>query len=85
MLDSPPPVTDDSYSEHNVCISKVLHEHAEAEQLAAVGRLRDLHKAGPNDIVDVEVTFDGTWSKCGHILPNMMSVLCLGSPESVRM
>lgn len=66
VLDLPPPVTDNSYSDHNVYISKVLHEHAEAEQLAAVGRLRDLHKAGPNDIVDVEVTFDGTWSKRGH-------------------
>lgn len=69
VLDLPPPVTDNSYSDHNVHICGVLRKHAEAEQLAAVGRLRHMHKAGPNDIVDVEVTFDGTWSKRGFTAP----------------
>ena len=65
ILDLPPPVADSSYSDHNKEICGVMAKHAESEQKAAVSRLREACGAEPDDIVDVTVTFDGTWSKRG--------------------
>ena len=65
MLDLPPPVTEKSYSEHNKQICDILSKHAEAELLGAVTRLREACGIGANDVADVAVTFDGTWSKRG--------------------
>ena len=66
MLDLPPPVTEKAYSKHNKHICAVLGRYAEAEQQTAVGRLREACGATPDDVLDVKVTFDGTWSKRGH-------------------
>lgn len=69
FLDLPPPVVDKAYSDHNKDICKILGGYAGNEQLAAVSRLREACGAGSGDVLDVTVTFDGTWSKRGFTAP----------------
>ena len=66
-LDLPPPITGTPYTDNTKTISAVLCRYVEAEQLAAATRLRNMCNpdAAPTDILDVTVTFDGTWSKHG--------------------
>ena len=68
LLDLPPPVVDSAYSDHNKEICQILSRFAESEKLAAVARLQEACEASPDDILDVSVTFDGTWSKRGFTL-----------------
>ena len=69
VLDLPPPVTDNSYSDHNEFICEVVGRVAREKQREAVSRLRQLYNANPDDILDVTVTVDGTWSKRGFTAP----------------
>lgn len=65
LMDLPPPVTTNSYSEHNRRLAKVSMAAAEANMQAASAVLHQLCDARPTDIIDVTVTCDGTWSKRG--------------------
>ena len=75
LLDLPPPVTVSSYVTHNKTICGVLKKYVHDEQLAAVSRLRALYNASPDTVLDVTVTYDGTWSKRGFTAPYCVGVV----------
>ena len=63
-----------SRTNNNKMICGVLKEYVHDEQLPFASRLRALYSAGPDKVLDVTVTFDGTWSKCGFTAPYCVGV-----------
>ena len=67
VMGLPPPVSSKSYSEHNNFLRKYTQEICEESFRSASAQLRQLQGAGPDDVVDVTVTCDGTWSRRGFV------------------
>ena len=65
MMDMLPPVTPTSFSEHTKVLAGFSVETASENMLAASAHLHQLHGVELTDVIDVAVTCDGTWSKCG--------------------
>ena len=63
ILDLPPPLSKNSFSEHseNICVD--LNGIIESQQLDAAANLKFLLGTQPNEILDVAVTCDCTLSK----------------------
>ena len=59
----PPPVFPKCYTEHISIIHKIAQEVCEESSRLASAPFRRLQGAGPDDVVDVTVTCDGTWSR----------------------
>ena len=66
--DGPPfSVSSKSYPEHINFLIKYMQQICEESFRSASAQLRQLQGAGPDDVVDVTVTYDGTWSRCGFV------------------
>lgn len=78
MLGMPPPVVDGTYSSYTKHIYDMAKKHAHECQLGAVARLRQKLNAGPDELLDVTVTFDGTWSKRGFVALWCRRCHCMG-------
>ena len=61
----PPPVTSKSYSTHNSILQKSVH-NVQVERSASE-QFHILQGADPGDVIDVTVTYDGTWSRRGFV------------------
>ena len=61
----PPPISPRAYSQQNVHIAEVSMECARNSMSAASARLHCLRNAGLQEIIDITVTCNGTWSKRG--------------------
>ncbi|XP_030846475.1 uncharacterized protein LOC115926119 [Strongylocentrotus purpuratus] len=71
ILGLPPPPVQQSYQRHLKNIAKAKKTAAEDQMKDAAQHLRDKAREkdpsiGPDDIVDVAVSFDGTWHRRGH-------------------
>ena len=62
----PPPLTYRAFSDYNLSINKVIQEATIESQLSASAHLHSLYDTKPNDVIDITVTCDGTWSKRGY-------------------
>ena len=67
VMGLPPPVFPKCYTEHNFIIQKFAHEVCEESSRSASAQLRRFQGADPDDVVDVTVTCDGTWSRRGFV------------------
>ena len=67
FMNTLPPVSPPCYSEHNQRILKASLAEAEASQKAAASQLHKLQGCSDGEVIDVDVTCDGTWSKRGNI------------------
>ena len=65
ILGMPPPVVDTAYGSYTEHIGEICEKHVEQCRLGAIARLRQQLKAKPDELLDVTITFDGTWSKRG--------------------
>ena len=63
VMGLPPPVSSKPYSEHNNFLIKYTQQICDESFRSASAQLRQLQGAGPNDVADVTVTFDGTSSR----------------------
>ncbi|XP_063965894.1 uncharacterized protein LOC135156738 [Lytechinus pictus] len=66
-----PPPEQRSYQRHLKCVATASDQASEEQMKEAAKRLRDKAREedpsiGPEDIVDVAVSYDGTWHKRGH-------------------
>ena len=61
----PPPLTSSAFSDYNLSINKIIQEATIESQLSAAAHLHSQYDTKPNDVIDVTVTCDGTWSKRG--------------------
>ncbi|KAJ8032104.1 hypothetical protein HOLleu_25526 [Holothuria leucospilota] len=67
ILNMPPPVTDRAYQSHVKVICRSAEEEAEQQMQEAVSRARAANGVEDNEsIVDLPVSFDGTWAKRGY-------------------
>ncbi|XP_072165849.1 uncharacterized protein [Diadema setosum] len=72
LLGTPPPVTCRSYMRHVTSLSTSIHETCEDQMSEAAERLREKAREGnpgltADDVVDVAVSYDGTWHRRGHV------------------
>ena len=65
FLGLPPPLTYRAFSDYNLSLNKIIQEASIESQLSVSAPLHSLYDTKPNDIIDVTVTCDGTWSKRG--------------------
>lgn len=66
MMSMPPPVSPRHYSSYNLKLKEASDVEREKSMSAAAAHLREVAKAKDDEIVDVKVTCDGTWSRRGH-------------------
>ena len=71
----PPPVGPKSYSIHNNILHKCVENVQMESSKIASAQLHRLQGANPNDIIDVTVTCDGTWSHRGFVAPYGMEAV----------
>lgn len=64
-MDMLPPVSAPSYSAHNQQLLEAVRSEVMATQQSVSAHLHELQGALPDDITDVTVTCDGTWSRRG--------------------
>lgn len=64
-MDMLPPLSIPAYRDHNFCLAKISLECARENMVAASARLHQSRGVPFDEIIDVAVTCDGTWSKCG--------------------
>ena len=64
-----PPVGPKSYSIHNNILHKFVENVRMESSKVVSAQLHRLQGADPNDIIDVTVTWDGTWSHRGFVAP----------------
>ena len=76
VMGLPPPVRPKSYSLHNNIHKFVQNVQMESSKVASA-QLHRLQGADPNDIIDVTVTCDGTWSHRGLVAPYRVVVVIL--------
>ena len=69
VMGLPPPVSPRSYSVHNNSLQKLVHDVLMESFKVASEQLHRLQGADPNDVTDVTVTCDGTWSHRGFVAP----------------
>ena len=69
VIGLPPPVGPKSYSIHNNILHKLVLDVLMESSRVASAQLHKLQGADPNDIIDVTVTCDGTWSHRGFVAP----------------
>lgn len=62
IMDMPPPLTPNAFNQR---ISSTALKEAEKNMLRASAHLHHLHELEPNQLLDITVTCDGTWSKRG--------------------
>ena len=67
VMGLPPPVFPKSYSTHNSILQKIAHDVGVESCRSASAQLHRLQGADPGDVVDVTVTCDGIWSRCGFV------------------
>ena len=65
LMDMLPPVTPRAYKKHNQALAKASMSAASDNMIAASEYLHRLHGVEPDEILDIKVTCDGTWSKRG--------------------
>ena len=65
VMGLPPPVSPKCYKEHISNIHKISQEICEESSRSASAQLRRLLGAGPDEVIDVTVTCDGSWSRRG--------------------
>ena len=61
----PPPLTFRAFSDYNLSINKIIQEATIESQHSVSAHLHSQYDTKPNDVIDVTVTCDGTWSKRG--------------------
>lgn len=66
MMGMPPPISGSNYSIHNKKLKVACDAEREVSQSAAASHLRKTIGAKEDEVVDVKVTCDGTWSRRGH-------------------
>ena len=64
-MNLPPPVTWHGYSTHMEEIARASLQQAQKSREAASEHLHDMHGVKKDDLLDITVTCDGTWSKWG--------------------
>ena len=69
VMDMLPPVTAHAYSSHLSVLAEASVQAATDNMRATSEYLHSLLGASPEEVVDVVVTCDGTWSKRGFIAP----------------
>ena len=69
VMGLPPPVTSKSYSVHNNSLRQLVHGVLMESFKVASEQLHRLQGADLNDVIDVTVTCDGTWSHRGFVAP----------------
>ena len=67
VMGLPPPVFPKCFTEHNLIIHKIVQEVCEESFRSASAQLHRLQGADPDDVIDVTVTCDGTWSRRGFV------------------
>ena len=65
IMGLPPPVTDPAFRAHKADIAAAATEESVESRKVAAKELHRMQGAGDDDIIDVTVTFDGTWAKRG--------------------
>lgn len=67
ILNMPPPVTDRAYQSHVKVICQNAEEEADKQMGEAISRARAANGVEDDEtIVDLAVSFDGTWAKRGY-------------------
>ena len=56
-----PPVTDPAFRAHKAAITTAAIDESQESRK----QLHSMHKASDHEIIDITVTFDVTWAKCG--------------------
>ena len=56
-----PPLTDPAFRAHKAAITTAAIDESQESRK----QLHSMHKASDHEIIDITVTFDGTWAKCG--------------------
>ena len=64
-MDMPPPLSSRCFNDRNRAISEASISAAYSNMLAASAHLHRLHGLKPNEMLDIAITCDGTWSKRG--------------------
>ena len=67
VMGLPPPVFPKCYSEHNSMLQQITYKVGMKSCRSASAQLHRLQGADPDDVVDVTVTCDGTWSRRGFV------------------
>lgn len=65
ILNMPPPVSDSAYQKHNRSVNLATRKVLEERLNDAGHRVRTFLQKDDTEIIDVAVSFDGTWSKRG--------------------
>ncbi len=65
IMHLPPPLSHTSYGRYNVKLLEATSLHCKKSFIAASTHLHDLENVPHNQVIDVMVTCDGTWSKRG--------------------
>ena len=66
MMGMPPPISANHFSTHNQKLKVACNQEREVNMSAAAALIRKNANAKEDEIVDVRVTYDGTWSRRGH-------------------
>ena len=69
MLNLPPPLSTKSFSSHAERISTMMKDMVEAQMKLAARNLKKQLKSDPDEVMNVCVTCDCTWSKRGFTAP----------------
>ena len=65
VMGLPPPVTDPAFRAHKAAITTAAINESKESRKVAAKELHSMHKASDDEVIDVTVTFDGTWAKRG--------------------
>ena len=65
IMDMLPPFSIPAYADHNHCLAKISMKCARENMVAASAHLNQCCGVPFDEIIDVPVTCDGTWSKRG--------------------
>ena len=65
IMDMLPPLSIPAYTDHNCCLAKISIKCARENMVAASAHLHQSRGVPFDEIIDVPVTCDGTWSKRG--------------------
>ena len=86
LMGLPPPVSPRSYSMHNNALQKFVQNVRMESSMVASEQLHRLQGDDPNDVIDVTVTCDGSWSHRGFVvLYGVVAVIsCVGDRPDTR-
>ena len=65
LMDLPPTVSDSNYRIHNQALAEASLASARANMHTSSQVLHQMHNTRPDEVLDITVTCDGTWSKRG--------------------